>query len=346
MFNDTILPKRKDEHLDINKSQRVDSDLATGFKKLRLRHLALPEIDFSTIDTHLEVLGIPLRAPLLISSMTGGTVRGAEINRRLATAAEHFGIAMGVGSQRAAIEDPALAWTFDVRKHAPTTLLFANLGAVQLNYGYGISECRRAVEMAGANALYLHLNPLQEALQPEGDYNFSGLLPKIERLCREIEVPVFAKEVGWGISADLARQLVSAGVRGIDVAGAGGTSWSQVEMYRQADPMSARVSGAFSAWGIPTAQALQDLQKASLKTIVFSSGGVRSGLDILKSLALGATLAGIARPFFLAADEGSESLHGLIHSILQELRVAMFSCGVRTLPEINAKLLDMGEREC
>ena len=205
------------------------SGLTTGLERYRFIHRALPEVNLDDVDLNLSLFHRCLCAPILISSMTGGTEEASRINRTLAEAAQTTGIAMGLGSQRAAIEHPELIETFRVRDVAPDILLFANLGAVQLNYGYGVDECRRAVEMIQADALILHLNAVQEAVQPEGDTRFAGLTNQIEQVCRALSVPVIAKEVGWGFSEADVRLLVNAGVSAIDVAGAGGTSWSQVE---------------------------------------------------------------------------------------------------------------------
>jgi len=227
--------KRKSDHITINLSKDVDfKDLPTGFEQYRFIHCALPEIDLAEVDTSTNLLGKHLSMPLVISSMTGGTPEARSINLRLAEAAQQMGVGMGVGSQRAAIEDESLAATYQVRTVAPDILLMANLGAVQLNYGYRVDECRRAVEMIAADALILHLNPLQEAIQPEGNTRFAQLLPRIEAVCSTLEVPVVVKEVGWGISERIARQLANAGIAAIDVAGAGGTSWSNGSVLRPA----------------------------------------------------------------------------------------------------------------
>ncbi|MFN3929561.1 MAG: type 2 isopentenyl-diphosphate Delta-isomerase, partial [Thermoflexus sp.] len=226
-----MISQRKADHIRINLEEDVSfGQLTTGFERLRFVHRALPELDLQEVDLSTTFFGKTLKAPLLISSMTGGTEEAGRINRNLAEAAQARGIAMGLGSMRAALERPELLPTFQVRRYAPDILLFANLGAVQLNYGYTVDHCRRAVELVKADALILHLNPLQEALQPEGDTNFAGLLRKIEAVCKALPVPVVVKEVGWGISEEVARLLADAGVAAIDVAGAGGTSWSQVEM--------------------------------------------------------------------------------------------------------------------
>ena len=229
--------RRKADHIRINVEEDVSfKKLTSGLEKYFFMHQALPEIDLAAVDTTTRLFGKQLQTPLLISSMTGGTAEAHQINRTLATAAQEVGIAMGLGSMRAAIEDPSLAYTYHVRDVAPDILLFANLGAVQFNYGYGLSQCQRAVDMCQADALILHFNALQEAVQPEGDGDFSGLLKKVETVCRDLPVPVIAKEVGWGFSAETARRLTEAGIAAIDVAGAGGTSWSQVEMHRAPTP--------------------------------------------------------------------------------------------------------------
>lgn len=234
---------------------------------------------------------------------------------------------MGLGSLRAALEKPDLAATYNVRPVAPDILLFANLGAVQLNYGYGVDECRRAVEMVGADALYLHFNALQEAVQPEGNGNFSGLLRKVESVCRELEVPVVAKEVGWGFSPQAARQLADAGIAAIDVAGAGGTSWSEVEYHRAPTPHHANVARAFADWGIPTAESIRYVREAAPGLPVIASGGLRDGIDVAKCIALGADLGGLAGPFLRAAADSPEAVLRLIWELQTQLRITMFASG-------------------
>lgn len=325
---------RKREHLQINLEEDVTSGLTTGLEQYRFIHQALPEMALGEVELGQVMFGVTVRAPVLVSSMTGGTERAARVNRHLATAAEAVGLAMGVGSQRAAIEDPSLAATFQVRRYAPSILLFANLGAVQLNYGYGVDECRRAVEMIDANALILHLNPLQEALQPEGDGDFSGLAGKIADLRAKLGVPIIVKEVGWGLSAEAAQRLYEAGVDALDVAGAGGTSWSQVEMCRNPDPYRAQTAGAFRSWGIPTAESLLVVRRVFTDRPVFASGGLRTGVDIAKCLALGASLGGMAGPFLKAADESAEAVVRAMEMIADQVRIAMFACGARTLAEL------------
>lgn len=336
-----LVERRKDDHIRINLEEDVKfKTLATGFDDFFFMHEALPELDFAQLDTSIELFGRRLRTPLLISSMTGGTARARAINRVLAEGAQEAGLAMGLGSQRAAIQDRALEDTYQVRDVAPDILLFANLGAVQLNYAYGLQECQRAVDMCGANALILHLNALQEAVQPEGDGNFAGLLAKIETVCRSLPVPVIVKEVGWGISESTARRLRDAGVAAIDVAGAGGTSWSQVEMYRAPTARHARVAGAFIDWGIPTALSVQMCRRGAPDIPIFASGGLRNGIDVAKSIALGASLGGLAGDFLRAADrEGITGVIELAGAITDELRVAMFCVGAFDLTALSSSPL-------
>ncbi len=334
--------RRKDEHLRINLEEDVRSGLSTGLERYRFVHQALPEISLHEVRTDLTLFGRALAAPLLISSMTGGTAEGARINRRLAEAAQSAGVALGVGSQRAALEDPQAVASFRVRDYAPDVLLFANLGAVQLNYGYGIDACRRAVEMIEADALILHLNPLQEALQPEGDTNFAGLLRRIAAVVRALEVPVVIKEVGWGISPRVARQLAEVGVAAIDVAGAGGTSWSQVEMYRAPNEPLRRLAAAFVDWGIPTAESLRYVRAAAPHLPVFASGGLRTGVEVAKVLALGATLAGFAGPLLRAASRSTQAVLEELRLLQEQLRVTMFVVGAPNLDALRRAPLVYG----
>ena len=325
---------RKADHIRINLEEDVRSGLTTGLERYHFIHQALPELDLAAVDTTVRWFGKTLRAPILISSMTGGTDQARMINRALAAAAQTAGIAMGVGSQRAAIENPSLAPTFQLRDAAPDILLFANLGAVQLNYGYTADHCRRAVEMIQADALVLHLNAVQEAVQPEGDGNFAGLVKKIEAVCKSLPVPVIGKEVGWGMSEQAARQLASAGVAAIDVAGAGGTSWSQVEMHRAKTDSQKRVAAAFMDWGIPTADAIQNVRRAAPRLPVIASGGLRDGVEMAKCLALGAGLCGMAGPFLKAAAVSTEAVTEAIAEVAREIRIAMFAAGAGRIEQL------------
>lgn len=323
--------RRKAEHIRINLQEDVRSALSTGLEKYQLVHEALPELNLEDVDTSLTLFGRRLSGPLLISSMTGGTTAAGRINQRLAEAAQAKRVALGVGSQRAALEQPEQARTFQVRRYAPDVLLFANLGAIQLNYGFGVDECRRAVDMIEADALYLHLNALQEALQAGGDTNFRGLAARIEEVCKKLSVPVVAKEVGWGISERTARLLGDCGVAAIDVAGAGGTSWSQVEMHRASDEFSRELAAAFVAWGIPTAESIIAVRRALPSMTVIASGGLRNGLDIVKCVALGASLGGMAGHFLKAAADSAERVNEAIELLLKHIQVAMFAAGAGNL---------------
>jgi len=341
-----MLEQRKADHIRINLDKDVSSSLTTGLERYRFVHQATPELDLAAVDTTTALLGKTLHAPVLISSMTGGTERAREINRRLAHAAQMHGIVMGLGSQRAAIQQPELADTFRVRDIAPDILLFANLGAVQLNYGYDVEHCREAVEMIGADALILHFNALQEALQPEGNWNFRGLLKRVEAVCRKLEVPVIAKEVGWGINEQTARQLAEAGVAAIDVAGGGGTSWSEVEKHRATSASQRRVAARFRGWGLPTAESILMARRGAPHLPIIASGGLRDGVDVAKCLALGAAAAGIARPFVKAAAMSAQAADEAVSEIIMELRVAMFAAGAGTIEALRqAPLMRMTNDE-
>jgi isopentenyl-diphosphate delta-isomerase len=328
---------RKAEHIHLALDERMQLGGASAFDEYRFSHVALPEIDLAEIDTSVDFLGRRLAAPLLISSMTGGTDMAGRINRNLAAGAERTGIAVAVGSQRKALEDPAKADTFRVREAAPSIPLLANLGAVQLNYGMGVRECRAAVDMIGADALILHLNPLQEAIQPEGQCDFSGLLPKIGAVVRELGVPVVVKEIGCGLSEPVARQLAGQGVRILDTAGVGGTSWARIEARRAGD---LEVGEIFAGWGIPTPRSIQEVRRVEGVTVI-ASGGIRNGIDSAKALALGADLVGMAYPFLAAATESPERVADVVRRTVRELKICMFCLGVKTIAELRqTKLLE------
>ena len=323
--------KRKKEHLDIClDTEAVTGPLGTGLDRYRFVHNALPELDLDEIDLGVTFLGRRLEAPILISSMTGGFDLARKINRNLAAAAERLGLAMGVGSQRVALEEPSVASSFQVRDVAPNILLFGNLGAVQLNYGYTIEHCRRAVEMIGADGLILHLNVLQEAAQPEGNRNFRGLTAQIAAVCRQAEFPVIVKEIGSGISADAAIRLRDAGVRAIDVAGRGGTSWYTVEARRAASP-GQEAKSTFSAWGIPTDEALVQVRRAIPDFPLVASGGIRNGLDMAKCMALGADLAALGQPLLAWALESADKVVEFLSGIIHEIKIAMLCAGAPDL---------------
>jgi isopentenyl-diphosphate delta-isomerase len=320
---------RKAEHIRLALEPRMQLD-RNYFEDWRLEHRALPEIDFDEIDVSTTFLGRRLDAPLLISCMTGGTEDATRINRNLARGAEETRVAVGVGSQRKAIEDPSTVESFRVRTLAPSVPLLANLGAVQLNYGYDISQCREAVRMIDADALVLHVNALQEALQPEGQRNFRRLIPAMGEIARDLGVPVVAKEVGCGISRDVACRLVDHGIRVVDTAGLGGTSWARIEAARADD---VDLGEMFADWGIPTPRAIRQLRSVPGLTVI-GSGGVRNGVDVAKALALGAHVVGMAYPFLVAADESKERVVEKVRRTIEELKICMFCVGARTIPEL------------
>ncbi|MHC4829999.1 MAG: type 2 isopentenyl-diphosphate Delta-isomerase [Planctomycetota bacterium] len=325
---------RKADHIRICLNEPVGNAVTrTGFDEIRLPHEGLPELHKAEIDLSATVFGKTVAAPILISCMTGGSELAKVINQRLARAAQKHGLALGLGSQRALLVDPGLLDTYAVRDLAPDVLLFGNVGAVQLNYGMTRADCDRLVEMVGADVLALHLNPLQEAVQPEGDVDFRGLKTKIRDLAQETGYPVILKEVGNGIGPALARWVGGTALAGVDVAGAGGTSWSRVESYRSDSPLVQQVGRTFGEWGWPTAEALAHARAALPDKVVIASGGVRHGLDAAKAIAMGADLVGLARPFLEAAATSDAALDTMIRTLLEELRVALFCTGAR---DVNA----------
>ncbi len=336
----TPTQRRKKEHLELCLDPpSVAAPPRAGFDRYAFVHNALPEVDIDAIDLAANFLGKRLKAPLLISSMTGGFELARKVNRNLAAAAQKLGLAMGVGSQRVAIEQPGAAESFKVRDIAPDILLLGNLGAVQLNYGYGIEQCRKAVEMIGADGLILHLNVLQEAVQPEGNRNFKGLARRIAQVCRYLEVPVVAKEVGFGISADAALRLEQAGVKAIDVAGRGGTSFYAVEAKRAAKK-GAPLELAFADWGIPTEESLVEVRRAVPDIELVASGGMRNGLDVAKALALGANVAAIGQPLLAPALESADKVIESLGKVIQEIKIAMLCAGAGDLAALrNAPLV-------
>ena len=322
---------RKADHIRINLEEDVRSGLSSGLENYQFPHQALPEIDLEEIQLNLTLFQKKINAPLFISSMTGGTDQAGEINRNLAAAAQETGIPMGLGSQRAAHENPDLTHTFQVRELAPDILLFANLGAIQLNYGLTVDDCQRAVDSVEADALILHLNPLMEAVMVDGNTKFSGLLDKINKVCQSLTVPVIVKEVGWGISSQAAVQLKNAGVSALDIAGAGGTSWTEVEMHRAETEIQQQIASAFINWGTPTADNCQFTKRAVPELPVFASGGLRNGVDIAKSISLGAVMGGMAGPFLKAAVNSPEAVIELIQRVKREIQISMFAAGAKDL---------------
>lgn len=335
---DELIEKRKADHLEICLKENVQAKKATtGFEDVSLVHRALPEIEREKINLYTTVFGYKFSAPLLVGAMTGGTEKAAKINAAIAEAVEELNLGMGIGSQRIAIDNPKLEHTFSiVRKKAPTAFIIANIGGPQLVTKYGIKEAKTAVEMVQANALAIHLNPLQEAVQPEGDTNYSNLLLKIEKVTEELDVPVIVKETGAGIAAEDAEMLEAAGVVGIDVAGVGGTSWAAVEYFRakvRHDVSSQKLGEIFWDWGIPTAVSLLETKHA-VRIPVIASGGIRNGIEVTKALALGANLASAAFPFLEPATKGLEDVKRLLQSLVGEVRNAMFLVGADSIKEL------------
>jgi isopentenyl-diphosphate delta-isomerase len=329
----TVTSSRKLDHLRICNEEQVECG-RTGFDDVHLMHNALPECDMERIDLSSHFLEFRLRSPLFIAGMTGGHPGTREINRRLAAAAEQFGIGMGVGSQRAALENSALSDSFTVvRDTAPHAFLCANLGIVQLRE-HGVEWAEKAVEMIEAQALVIHLNFLQEAIQPEGDHHAEGGLEALRVLCQDFPVPVIVKETGAGISEEVARRILGAGAQAIDVGGSGGTSWAAVEVIRAAGNRTSEVGRSFVAWGIPTVVSLVETARTGAPCI--ATGGLRTGIDVAKSLALGAHLGGMALPLFRAGMKGEQDLTSIIEEIHQQLRVAMFLTGSRTVTDLRS----------
>ena len=333
---DELLKQRKDHHIDIVLDHAVASHgAATGLGGWRLEYDGLPEIDFEAVDLSVEILGKTLRAPICIGAMTGGTDRAAEINHTLARAAARTGVGMALGSQRAMLEHPETVASFDVRRSAPDLpLLFGNVGAVQLNYGVGLEQMEELVSRVGADVLNVHLNPLQEVIQPEGDTRFSGLLDQLMEVVPRLSVPVVVKEVGAGISARTADKLVKLPIAGVEVAGTGGTSWAAVESHRaDGHPERARAGQRLAGFGVPTADAIQICRKRFADRLVIGSGGIKTGMDMAVALALGADLVCSARPFLQAAMHGEDAVVAEIEALIFELRAIAFCTGITTARE-------------
>ncbi len=324
---DDLTTLRKLEHILVAFRDKVEAG-NTLLEEVYLVHQALPETDLSKIDTSVKFLGKTLSMPLMITGMTGGHPFSGEINRLLARAASKHQIAIGVGSQRAALRDGSLAWTYQVvREEAPNVPVIANIGAPQLVRGDPIHTAEKAIEMIEADGLAVHLNPGQEAFQPEGDVDYRGVLRSLRLLVDRLDVPVIVKETGSGISMQVAEKLRDIGVRYIDVSGAGGTNWIKVEMFRARIKKARLLEEAgktFSSWGIPTALSIVETRWAHRDAIIIASGGVRDGLDIAKSIALGADIAGMALPMLRAVLVSEEELDHFIKKISYEIRAALY----------------------
>jgi isopentenyl-diphosphate Delta-isomerase len=329
------IEQRKRDHIAVILSGKANHARPAGFDDISFVHNALPEIDLDSVDLSTRFLGKTLRLPYLASSMTGGPDLGGRINAAIAEAAQQTGFAMAVGSQRIALTGGAgHGLDRSIRKRAPDIALYANLGAVQLVAGMGPDDAKRAVDAIGADALILHLNPLQEALQERGDCNWAGVEVAIEKVSRAIDVPVIAKEVGMGISVDAARRLVACGVAAIDVAGSGGSSWAAVEGQRASDASHIELGEIFRNWGIPTAHGLADIHAALPGVPLIASGGIRHGLDGAKAIRLGASLAGQAGALLAAAATGTEQVIRHVETWAQALRIACFATGAATLTDL------------
>jgi len=328
---------RKLNHLMIALTKRVESDKSSGFNDVTLIHNALPEVNKEEIDASLSLFGCLLNAPLIIEPMTGGASKTIKINASLAEAAEKLKIGIGVGSQRAALKDSSLKKTYTiVREKASSTLVLANIGCSQILGDEGVQNAKEAVEMINANALTIHLNPLQESIQPEGETRFKGILNAISQVVKKLNVPVIVKETGAGISMEVAKKLESVGIEFVDVAGLGGTSWAGVEYYRakaSSNKTLESLGKTFWNWGIPTVASLIEV-KSSTKLKAIASGGVRTGIDVAKSIALGAEAAGLALPLLKYAVKGAKHTIRFLQVIIEELKTAMFLTGSRNLAEL------------
>ncbi len=324
-MSDDLILGRKDQHLDVVLSGGGRHALASGFDDWRFVHEALPDLDHAKIDLGADFLGRRLQAPLLISAMTGGPARAEAINARLAEAAQHLGIALAVGSQRAAIEGGAMGGLDrSLRDRAPDTPILANIGAAQLTRGFGVEQARRALDMIGADALVVHLNPLQEACQPEGDRDWWGVGAALQALIRDLDAPVIVKETGAGISAVTAQRLIAMGAAGVDVAGAGGANWGLIEGERATDPADKAHAAAFAAWGIPSARAIAEARNALPEALIIGSGGVRDGVDVAKAVRLGADVVGMASGVIQAATESTEAVVAHFQTVIRQLRTVCF----------------------
>lgn len=326
---------RKDSHLFCwSLDGRVG--VSSGFEKIRFEHNALPEIDFDSIDTSTKFLGRKLDFPMVISPLTGGSQKSEKINIGLAEIANDFNIGLAVGSQRVMLEDPSCAKTFKVRNYAPRILVLANLGAVQLNYGYSVDECKRIVDMIDADALMLHLNSLQEVFQPEGNVNFADLLSKIEQVSSALDVPVIVREVGYGISASVAQRLYDVGVKIVDVAGSGSVSWAEVESARSDDIVMKRAAESFHNWGNSTAECVESIAAEVPKMKIIASGGIKTGVDMAKAIALGADICGNASDFLAKILKSRAECENFIEALKIELKTTMFCVGCKKLQDLRS----------
>lgn len=340
LLQDLIGQIRKDQHIEICRSQDVEaSDRFTGFQDLSFIPETLPLVDGHHLNTGVNFLGRQFSLPLLITGMTGGIRKGADINRRLAKVAQAFNIPMGVGSQRIALENPDYASIFQVKDTAPEVYLIGNIGIAQLSGPEALDRCQRAVDMIRADALALHFNLVQEYIQVEGDRHFAGILKNIETICKKLSVPVIAKEVGSGISPDSARRLYELGVKAIDIGGAGGTSWARIEGLRSSSDLVARLGQTFRNWGIPTAYSLAAVKEALPDLPLIATGGIRDGLTAAKAVGLGASFTGIGLPLLRAALTDDVAPFAVMDEFKRGLELTMVASGCRSLPDLKSRLV-------
>lgn len=327
--------QRKQDHIQALLDDPAIERRQSGFDQIQLTHRALPECDFNEVCSETRFLGKKLSFPLMISSMTGGKSQNlSQINQRLAEAAETMQVAMAVGSQRVMIEDQSALKSFQLRPFAPTIPLIANMGAVQLNYGFGEDEALRMIEALDADALYLHLNPLQEVIQPEGDKNFAGLMDKIAKLASELPVPVVLKEVGCGLSSEDIKGGIEAGIQWFDLAGRGGTSWSRIEAHRNDDSKASELGVLFQDWGLTTPQSLEQARSYQDQANFIASGGIRNGIDMVKSVIMGAQICGVAAPLLEPAMHSTEATVDKIQQFADAFRTAQFLLGAKELSQL------------
>ena len=338
-------PNRKLDHLRITLLEDVEAG-DTWLDFVLVPHKAVPELNLEKVSTEIEVFGKKLKAPIIVTGMTGGNEHAAKINATIAEVVEELGLGMGVGSQRAAVEHPELAWTFRIaRERAPNALLIANLGAPQLLKGYGIKEIEKVIEMIDADAIAIHLNAAQEAFQPEGDVDYEGLFNKLQEIVDKVKKPIIIKETGAGLDYDSVKVLRDIGIKAFDVSGAGGTSWVKVEMYRaveKGDEVLAEVARWMSSWGIPTAASVIETRAAAPDALVIASGGIRNGMHAVKALALGADLVGVALPALKAAYKGKDELKKFLRAMMLSVKIGMFLTGSPTLRYLKGKAIIMG----
>jgi isopentenyl-diphosphate delta-isomerase len=322
--NKQITSRRKQEHIDICLAEDVEFRKSNGFEKFEFEHQALPELNLPDVDTSLEFFGKTFQYPFFIEAITGGSPGTERLNQNMASACEEMGIGMGTGSQRAMLDDPGLKYTYMVRDVAPNIFLLGNIGAVQLA-GLHVNDVKQMIRDINGDGLAVHLNAAQEMCQPEGDTDWRDVLSNIERICRHADFPVIIKETGCGISEDVARRLESAGVDCLDIGGAGGTSFTRVEHYRGSES-----AAALSEWGIPTAESLQQCRKA-VKIPIIASGGIRTGVDCAKALAMGASLVGFALPVLKAAQTSHQAVVDKLKSLAEELKRTMLLLGTENI---------------